>query len=108
MKILKALSLLLLLNVLSSTVFAAAYPFPVPYIGSQHTSIYFKDLAGAGSIKIYTIAGEKVAEIPVAPGEVLKQWNVQNDSGQRLASGVYIYLIDAGGETTKGKLVVIL
>jgi hypothetical protein len=108
MKNLKALSLLLLLNILSSTVFAAAYPFPVPYIGSQHTSIYFKDLAGAGSIQIYTIAGEKVADLSVAPGEVLKQWDVRNNAGQRLASGVYIYLITAGGETTKGKLVVIL
>ena len=86
---------------------SAAYPFPVPFINSQHSFIYFKDLAGAGTIKIFSVSGEQVTEIFVSAGETLKQWPVTSSNGQHLASGVYIYHIDAGGEVSTGKLVVI-
>jgi hypothetical protein len=86
---------------------AAPYAFPVPFIEKEHSEITFKDLPGPGSIKILTINGEELIRLDIAPGELLKHWNVLNSSGKHLATGVYIYLIDAGGQTTTGKLVVI-
>jgi hypothetical protein len=107
MKNLKALSLVLILTALSSTVFAAPYAFPVPFVANQNSGITFTGLSGAGSIKIYTISGQKVADLPVAQGQGLVTWNVENNSGEDVASGVYIYLVDTDGMQTKNKLVVI-
>ena len=57
--------------------------------------------------KIYTVAGEEVANLPIATGEISKQWTVVNSSGKKLASGVYLYLIEGNGVEAKGKIVVI-
>ena len=42
---------------------AAPHAFPVPFIAKQHTSITFNELPGPGEIKIFTIAGEEVADL---------------------------------------------
>ena len=34
-------------------------------------------------------------------------WLLTNDSGDKVASGIYLYLIKAGDDKTKGKVVVI-
>lgn len=87
--------------------FAVPYAFPVPFVEKQHSFIYFKDLPGPGKIRIFTVAGEEVVNLPIASGESLKKWDVLNESGKRLATGVYLYIIESGSEETKGKLVVI-
>jgi membrane-bound inhibitor of C-type lysozyme len=86
---------------------AEPHAFPVPFVAKQHTTIAFTDLPGTGTIKIFTIAGEEVASLTIASGELIKQWNVTTSSGKKLASGVYLFVIDGGGTTKKGKLVVI-
>lgn len=98
------------LLLLGTLVQAAPHAFPVPYVESQHPNgIFFTELQGAGVIKIYTVTGEEIAEIPVAAGEApQKQWNpVVNKSGKKLATGVYLFRVEAGGSVTTGKLVVI-
>lgn len=88
---------------------SAPYAFPIPFVASQHDAvgISFKDLTGEGTIKIYSIVGEEVASLPIAPGENLKNWNVTSSSGRKLATGVYVYQIEAGGQTFTGKIVVV-
>ena len=88
---------------------ATPHVFPVPYVEGRpnHTAIFFKDLPGAGTIKIFTITGELVIQLPIAPGQNLLSWNVRNASGGRVASGVYLFRIESGGGKTTGKLVVV-
>jgi hypothetical protein len=98
------MTLLLAVNLLS----AAPHAFPVPYVPKDgHINITFTNLPGSGSIKIFTINGEEVASLSVAPGELIKNWPVTNKDGKKLATGVYLYIVDGGGEKTTGKLVVI-
>lgn len=81
------------------------YPNPFkPHLG--HTGIYFKGLTEKTTIKIYNIAGELVRKIENVDGETT--WDARNNSGNKVASGVYIYLItnDKGNKRT-GKLAVI-
>ncbi len=58
------------------------------------------------TIQIFTIAGELVREIRV---ETLPQrWDVHNSSGEKVASGIYVYLIKyPAGNKKMGKLAVI-
>jgi hypothetical protein len=44
--------------------------------------------------------------LTVMDGQTGIRWNVLNNDNQRLASGVYIYAVRSGNETTLGKLVI--
>ncbi len=86
---------------------AEPHVYPVPFVGSQHSDIVFTDLPGAGTLKVFTINGEEVITLSIAPGEALKHWNTQNSSGKKLASGVYLYRGEGGGTEFTGKIVII-
>ncbi len=87
--------------------FAEPHVFPNPFIAKDHAFVRFTDLPGPGSIRIFTVSGEKVADITIAAGEDPKKWDVVNSSGDKLATGVYLYLVDTGSQKTAGKIVVI-
>src|SRR5262245_40597143 len=103
----RKLALFLLGLSLAGQIGAAPHAFPVPFVARDHTQISFTDLPGTGSIDIYTINGEKVIHLPIAPGEAIKHWPVTNDDGKKVATGVYLYIIKGGSQETTGKLVII-
>lgn len=84
------------------------YVYPNPYYANKHASvgINFDRLTEYSTIKIFTIAGELVKEIHAkSPCE---KWNLCNEAGERVASGIYLYLIkDPAGHKKVGKLGVI-
>jgi len=70
----------------------------------------FRYLTLHTKIRIFTIVGElvKTIETENPTGEVA--WDARNDSGENLASGVYLYIItnsDNPSQRTKGKLAII-
>lgn len=84
------------------------YPNPV----HPPTEMKFSGLQGrSGVIKIFNIAGELVKKIPFSKGNQppIPSWDVTNEDSRRVASGIYIYLIQDTdtGETKTGKLGVI-
>ncbi|MFC1566933.1 T9SS type A sorting domain-containing protein [bacterium] len=103
------------LNLTSNTSKAAAndvheaYAYPVPFKPSEnHTHITFTNLTAKVDIYIYTISGELVRKLYKncdAADEV--RWDVKNDSGEEVFSGLYIYVIKNGKQVQEGKLVVI-
>jgi hypothetical protein len=62
-------------------------------------------------LDIYNLAGEWVASLgkAIVPTGVPGQWRwlANNDAGRRVASGIYIYVMEAGGERKTGKIAVI-
>jgi hypothetical protein len=95
-------------SLFAPTLRAETRAYPVPWVATNSPPyIVFTDLPGAGTIKIYTVAGDEVANLTIASGQNQLTWPVVNASGRKLASGVYFYLIEGNGTETKGKLVVI-
>lgn len=88
---------------------AEPHAFPVPYVESRaaNSEIYFSELPGEGTIKIFTITGDQVVSLPVAPGMLSRPWDLKNSNGKRVATGVYFFIVEGGGQKTKGKLIVI-
>ncbi len=77
---------------------------------SYGAGIVFKDLTAKADINIFNIAGELVAEFSEADGDGLVVWNAQNNSGEKVASGVYIYYIvnpDNRAQKKIGKIAII-
>ncbi|TKJ41182.1 hypothetical protein CEE37_05825 [candidate division LCP-89 bacterium B3_LCP] len=96
------------------------YPNPYkPHSGLGHTGISFghptdatKRLTVPATVEIYTIAGEKVRTLkePESDGDPngIIEWDVTNDSGEDVVSGIYLYRIsNPSDEEIIGKLAII-
>lgn len=86
-----------------------AHCYPNPYKPSEgHTRITFSRLTSYTKLKIFNIAGELVYEYEAETPNGELSWDVVNNRGEKLASGVYIYLItDKLGNKAKGRFAVI-
>ncbi|MCX5781097.1 MAG: T9SS type A sorting domain-containing protein [Elusimicrobia bacterium] len=94
-----------------SSDFSNLHCYPNPYkpnSGLGHARITFSRLTSYTKVKIYNIAGELVynAEAETPSGEL--SWDVINNSGEKIVSGVYIYAISNDiGHKKVGKFAVI-
>jgi hypothetical protein len=82
--------------------------YPNPWRSDKHAgkSVTFANLPTNTSVKIFTVSGHLARDLGTVNGSVI--WNLTNDSGDKVASGVYIYLItDSQGDKVKGKVAVI-
>ena len=88
-----------------------AYAYPVPFSPNEnpnHKTITFTNLASKCTIKIFTVSGELVNEFEETDGDGEYVWNdVKNETGESLASGVYVYLIESKQDKKTGKLMII-
>ncbi|MDD5492558.1 MAG: fibronectin type III domain-containing protein, partial [bacterium] len=80
--------------------------FPNPWKKSAGGLITISHLTDKAKVKIFNLAGELVRELEEQNGVTF--WDAKNESGQDVASGVYIYYAydDEGHEKT-GKMVII-
>ncbi|MBI4051530.1 MAG: hypothetical protein HY400_03400 [Elusimicrobia bacterium] len=88
-----------------------AHAYPVPWRQSLHTGnpITFTNLTQDSRVKIYTLSGELVKTLEKSnPGSNLV-WDITNDEGEKVFSGVYHFLLEdtTTGQKKKGKLMVI-
>jgi ligand-binding sensor domain-containing protein len=81
-------------------------PYPNPAViktGEERVSFTLPPFGS--KIKIFTVAGEFIKEIP---SEGNWKWDLRNQSGELVSAGVYLFLVtDAGGNTHAGKIAVI-
>ena len=88
---------------------AGAKAFPNPWRSDKHAnmSVTFDGMPASSVIKIFTVSAREVKQLTAdSSGSAL--WDRTNDSGEPVASGVYIYLIiDPQGNHTSGKLAII-
>ncbi|RMH59201.1 MAG: T9SS C-terminal target domain-containing protein, partial [Candidatus Hydrogenedentota bacterium] len=72
------------------------------------SGIIFDGLTGSVDIVIYNVAGRKVATFSKSDNESRYHWDVTNDEGVPLASGVYVAVITSGsGERLLEKIMVV-
>jgi len=95
------------------------YPNPFKPAKENYTTIYFttKRPVVDKTIDIFNLAGELVLNVENSSiymanwyddGYVYKyEWDGRNDYGERVASGIYIYVVNADGNRKTGKLAVI-
>jgi hypothetical protein len=80
---------------------------PNPF--SESTSIYYDLPAPASArITIYDVRGRRVAEF-VTPRQSsgFVTWNGQDEAGRKVASGIYLYRVEAGGFSQTRKMVIL-
>jgi hypothetical protein len=86
----------------------AARVYPNPWRSDRYTglAVTIDRVPPQSEIRFYTIAGRWVKTVTAPAG--IGTWDLTNDSGQRVASGLYLYLInEPGGLHRSGTFAVI-
>ena len=92
----------------ADTDLSTAHAFPNPFVGGAGASaVTFTGLGQITTVRIYTTSGRLVREINAAPGAGVVDWDLKNDDGEFVASGLYLYRITSGDSTATGKLGVV-
>jgi hypothetical protein len=91
---------------------AAIRVFPNPWRADKHAAtpkITFDNLPANSEVKLFTVSGHLVKSLsPQASPANTAFWDLTNDSGDKVASGLYAYLItDDQGNKTKGMVAVV-
>ena len=87
---------------------SAVRVYPNPWRSDRHASlpITFDHLTANSRVKIFTLSAHHVKTLPVSSSIIT--WDRTNESGERVASGLYFYLItDDQGQKTRGQLAII-
>lgn len=82
--------------------------YPNPWRQDRHAGrdIFFDNVAVGSTIKIFTLSGHQVTTLDATATKI--GWNRTNDSGDTVASGIYLYLATSpDGSQTRGTFVVI-
>jgi hypothetical protein len=82
--------------------------YPNPWRSDKHSgkSIIFDMLPANCKVRIFTTSGRVAREFDNVNGSV--SWDLTNESGDKVASGVYVFLItDNQGNKTRGKVAVV-
>ncbi len=86
--------------------------FPNPFNPSTTIQYSISDERGIGkvptSVRIYSLRGRAIKTLvdeERSPGEYLAYWNGENDSGEQVASGTYLYHLQAGSYSAVRKMV---
>jgi hypothetical protein len=74
----------------------------------NQNELHFINLPAHATIKIYTVAGDLVTQLEhVDPVRDFARWDLKNQNGKDVASGIYVYRIEAGTFTFQNRFVVI-
>ena len=107
-------------NTLSKTItlvnsdFSQVKVYPNPWRKDKHDGqpVTFANLPIGSTVKIFTVSGHKVKVLDATSGGVT--WDLTNEGGDKVASGIYVYLITTGdtgyggnGQKVRGKLAVV-
>ncbi len=90
---------------------AEVFAYPNPYVvGNGYLRFRFESGSdGPVQVRIFSFGMEPVRTLDVAgragSNDVL--WDGRADDGGRVATGVYVYTVEAGGETFSGRLIVV-
>jgi hypothetical protein len=85
-----------------------SFAYPVPFRAKRGDStITFGDLSQLATIRIFSASGRWVKTLEETDGDGELVWDVKDDDGDPLPSGVYFFLIESSADKKRGKLVVI-
>ncbi len=86
-----------------------SYLYPNPVRTSLgHDKVTFENLTNNVIIRIFKTNGNLVREINATDTTGAVTWDLNNDNGKKIASGMYLYLItNDRGHKLKGKLAII-
>ena len=89
--------------------FSGVRVYPNPWRADRHSGNELVTIDGlpiGSTVKIFTVSGHWVKDLTVTVDKA--PWDLKNNAGDKVASGIYLYLIkDSSGDMKKGQVVII-
>ena len=87
-------------------VFAYPNPYRAGTLTDGESCVIFANLTSSASIRIFNFSGElvRILEHDLTFGGI--KWYLDNDAGELVANGVYIYYVEGEGDSFTGKVAV--
>jgi hypothetical protein len=83
-----------------------AYPNPLNTY-SQGESLRFLNIPQDADLNIFNMAGKTVATIPGNGNSGVRTWDLRNKSGEAVASGIYIFMVQGDNIEQSGKFSIV-
>ncbi len=86
------------------------YVYPNPYkgVGANGTDcVMFAGLTKEAAVYVFTLQGRLVTKLAGVNSDGGLPWCLENEAGESVASGVYLYTVDDGHQTRRGKLAIL-
>lgn len=83
------------------------YPNPFEFAKARDETLKFVNLPTQATIRIYDVAGELVRTLQKDSTINRVTWDGKNEYGEKVATGIYIYVISSPQDLRKGKIAVI-
>ena len=69
--------------------------------------VQFINLPSRAKVDVYSVAGDLVRSLNHEDGDDSLDWDLKNDGGEDVAPGIYLYHVEASGETATGRFVIV-
>jgi len=88
------------------------YPNPVNVSMTENVSFLNFPTGKKGKLSIYGSSGDLIYQHNIGPftqinNNVTCRWDLRNQAGKKVSSGIYFYLINMGSDVKKGKIAVL-
>ncbi len=84
------------------------YRAHAPWDLTGGNEVHFVNLPQRATVKIFTLAGDLVTTLQHNdPVRDFERWNLKNESGRLVASGIYMYLVESGTYSFRDRFIVI-
>ena len=74
---------------------SGVYTYPNPVNLSEVSSVMFAKLTRFAEITIFSIDGKKIVKLNENDGNGGLEWNLRDENGSKINSGIYIYIVKA-------------
>lgn len=83
------------------------YAYPNPWDARKNTNrqVTIANIPDGATVKIFTLSGFWVKTLQASNGRGV--WDLTNDAGSRVASGLYFYVVTTPTNSTKGEIAII-
>ena len=83
------------------------YSFPNPVLTKETEIVHFQNVPPEAELCIYNTSGKRVASVENNNNSRIRTWYLKNDDGQKVAGGIYIFLVQGDGLLKTGKFSII-
>lgn len=88
--------------------------YPNPIKTAEHDAVSFLNFPTdkTGNLAIYNLSGDLVYQSKIGPfnpnnNNLTCRWNLKNQNGKKVSSGIYYYVVNMAGDTKRGKIAVL-
>ena len=95
------------INLNGSIDLTTVYPFPNPVITKDAEIIRFQNVPPEAELHIYNTSGKQIARVENQGTSRVRSWYLINDDGQKVASGIYLFLVQGDNLLKTGKFSIV-